>query len=149
MPDMVWSGPSWRKSESLRRSSCSADTTRRDSSARSDSRIRAWASSDSTRAKSRAFVAAVAAKSASTDAWVSSAGLNGSAAQAQEHQEPAQLVGRDDRHRQARRRPQPLAEGVVAAPVGDRGEAGRRVGLDDDVRDRAQRNPRAAASNTN
>ena len=142
MPDMVWSGPSWRKSESLRRSSCSADTTRRDSSARSDSRIRACARSDSTRAKRCAFVEAVAAKSASTDAWVSSAGLKGSDARSRmrtrsPRSSSAATIG-TVRRAVGRSR---FAEGVVAAPVGDGREAGRRVGLDDDVGDRAERDP--------
>ena len=75
-PESVCSGPSCRYSESLRRSSCSAVTTRRDSSARSVSRIRVWASSASTRSNSIAFSAAWAAKSANTAARARSSGPN-------------------------------------------------------------------------
>src|SRR6185437_8154905 len=74
MPDMACSGPSCRKSESLRRSSCSAERMRRESSARSLSRMRAWASSDSTRWNSWALAAALAPKSATSTAWATSAG---------------------------------------------------------------------------
>ena len=78
IPDIDCTGPSWRKSASRRRSSCSAVTICSESRARSASRI--FASSSS-----RAFSLSRAAKSASTVARATSARANGGRARGGAH----------------------------------------------------------------